>query len=65
MDQKKLKSYIGKTYKEIEKEILEDTDYYPSIIFLDENPLRVITDIRINRIILEVKENVITKATKG
>jgi len=65
MDQKKLKSYIGKTYKEVEKEILEDTDYYPSIIFLDENPLRVITDIRINRIILEVKENVITKVTKG
>ena len=63
MDQ--LKSYIGKSYKEIEKEILEDTDYYPAIIFLDENPLRVITDIRINRIILEVKENVITKATKG
>lgn len=60
-----LKSYINKPYKEIAKKIYDETDYYPGIMFVDGEKKNIITDKRTNRIILEIKDDLVIKAYFG
>lgn len=65
MDSLKLKSFLGKNYKEAEKEIMEDTDFYPRLVFLEKKDENPVIDKRINRIILEINNEIVVKVIKG